>query len=325
MSQLVTELKDLGNKAFGSSRYQEAVELYTKAIEVEPNAVLYSNRAISYLKLQEWNKALQDCDTGLAIVDDEKVKTKLLFRKASCFGGMRSKKLARTYYEKVVEMDPHNQAATQELKLLNDDMEDIEEHGAQRINIPVEQVDVLPEEFQRLVENKPLNATTESPALQPPVHGSDQSSDLVNKEIDELFGKKTKKPTKEHNNKDEFVKRSATSILPALKAIPGANKENAYNFLINIPAAELADDFSFGLEHEFLSFYFESAAYVSSNNTVDGWDQKILQTLKALSQLKRYSISKMLCDETQINTIIENVSKTNSELVPEYRSLLIET
>ena len=55
------KFKDLGNKAFQSGNYEEAVEMFSKAIEVNPNeAVYYSNRSGSYASLKNYDKALED-------------------------------------------------------------------------------------------------------------------------------------------------------------------------------------------------------------------------------------------------------------------------
>jgi len=56
-SQLAKEYKESGNKLFGNKQYEQAVELYTKAIEVSPIedtvelAVFFSNRAACYHNL----------------------------------------------------------------------------------------------------------------------------------------------------------------------------------------------------------------------------------------------------------------------------------
>lgn len=41
----------LGNKAFKEQRYEEAINLYTKAVDyIKDSPILYNNRALSYIK-----------------------------------------------------------------------------------------------------------------------------------------------------------------------------------------------------------------------------------------------------------------------------------
>lgn len=320
------ELKSSGNKHFAAKNYREAIDFYTKAIELQnDDAVLFSNRAMSYLKLLDWNKALQDCDDGLGLVKDDKVKVKLLFRKACSFKGMNSSKLAKQYFQKVLELDPDNQVARSEFASLEDtdDMKGVKSsNNTEKVEIPVEQVERLPEEFELMLND---DGSVKLPELNQPKSVLEQeNNELLDKEINELFGnKKTKKvETTSTPLTDNFNQRSTTSILSTLKNIPGANKANAYNFVINIPPLELADDFSFGIEPEFLSFFFESAAYVSSNDSVEHWPLKVLETLKTLSKVKRYSIAKTFCEETPINILVGNVSKKSPHLLDNYKELI---
>lgn len=45
-------LKDEGNKMFSAGHFKEAVDLYTKALELDPqNKVLFSNRSFANLRL----------------------------------------------------------------------------------------------------------------------------------------------------------------------------------------------------------------------------------------------------------------------------------
>jgi len=40
------------NEAFHKKKYAQACELYTKAIEISPSAVLYANRSLARIKLE---------------------------------------------------------------------------------------------------------------------------------------------------------------------------------------------------------------------------------------------------------------------------------
>ncbi|ESU37220.1 Putative DnaJ domain protein [Giardia duodenalis] len=54
------EFKAKANTAYASGQYQNAISLYTNAINLVPSAIYYSNRAACYMKLQLWQKALED-------------------------------------------------------------------------------------------------------------------------------------------------------------------------------------------------------------------------------------------------------------------------
>ncbi len=45
--------------------YEKATELYTKAIEIHPDAILYSNRSFAYLRREWYGYALIDAKKAL--------------------------------------------------------------------------------------------------------------------------------------------------------------------------------------------------------------------------------------------------------------------
>ncbi|KAG8905007.1 TOM (translocase of outer membrane) complex component [Tulasnella sp. 403] len=61
--------KARGNQAYQHKKFSQAIDLYTRAIEVAsaPEAVYFSNRAACYMNLQpaEYEKAVTDCDEAL--------------------------------------------------------------------------------------------------------------------------------------------------------------------------------------------------------------------------------------------------------------------
>ena len=59
--ELALKLKTEGNDLFREKKYLEAVAMYAEALKHDPNnAVLYSNRSLSYLKLEMYHEALAD-------------------------------------------------------------------------------------------------------------------------------------------------------------------------------------------------------------------------------------------------------------------------
>ncbi|KAJ3268338.1 DnaJ sub C member 7 [Terramyces sp. JEL0728] len=62
------KFKDEANEYFRSQKYPEAIDLYTKAIEINSSsATFYSNRAAAYLNVGEFKKALNDCQQAISL------------------------------------------------------------------------------------------------------------------------------------------------------------------------------------------------------------------------------------------------------------------
>jgi len=66
--------------------YSDAIQLYSKAIELDgANAIYFSNRAQALIMLEEFAKAIEDCDTAIKInpnhtkVSSESISTSVVF------------------------------------------------------------------------------------------------------------------------------------------------------------------------------------------------------------------------------------------------------
>jgi len=65
------DLKDKGNAALSAGNYEQAVELYTQAIALDPkNHVLFSNRSAAYAKQGKYANALEDAEKTVSIKPD---------------------------------------------------------------------------------------------------------------------------------------------------------------------------------------------------------------------------------------------------------------
>lgn len=68
------ELKEQGNRLFLNRKYLEAAACYSRAITHSPSVpAYYTNRALCYVKLQQYDKALSDCRHALEL-DGQSVK-----------------------------------------------------------------------------------------------------------------------------------------------------------------------------------------------------------------------------------------------------------
>lgn len=61
------KLKTLGNSEFSQKNYKSAVKYFTEALQVQPSEQLYSNRAAAYIAMNEFKKAIDDCQAGIRI------------------------------------------------------------------------------------------------------------------------------------------------------------------------------------------------------------------------------------------------------------------
>ena len=58
-------LKEEGNRHLAQFQFAAAAEKYTAAIELNPTAVYYSNRAQAQIKLEAFGSAIQDANEAI--------------------------------------------------------------------------------------------------------------------------------------------------------------------------------------------------------------------------------------------------------------------
>lgn len=63
-------LKDQGNEFLKNHKYSSAAEKYSEAIEINPTAIFYSNRAQAMIKLESYGLAIQDANEALKYADN---------------------------------------------------------------------------------------------------------------------------------------------------------------------------------------------------------------------------------------------------------------
>lgn len=65
--------KEQGNEYFKEKKYAEAIDSYSRSIVLQPTAVAFANRAMSYIKLRRFAEAESDCSEAIDL-DDRYVK-----------------------------------------------------------------------------------------------------------------------------------------------------------------------------------------------------------------------------------------------------------
>ncbi|XP_011870133.1 PREDICTED: uncharacterized protein LOC105563279 [Vollenhovia emeryi] len=97
--------KRIANGAFKEGDYEKAVTYYSKAIEQrKDSSVLWNNRALSYMHLGLFEKALHDCEWALKQNDSN---LKALLNSAKCYMHLRNGEKSAEYIQMAKERNPH--------------------------------------------------------------------------------------------------------------------------------------------------------------------------------------------------------------------------
>jgi len=100
-------IKEQGNQAFKANKFEEAIMFYTEAMTVAKDLTpLYTNRAAAYLKLEQYEHTISDCDFALRI-DENWIKAHIF--KAKAFQKMHKYDEAADEYKMIIEIDKHKE------------------------------------------------------------------------------------------------------------------------------------------------------------------------------------------------------------------------
>lgn len=104
--------KNKGNEAFKVQNFDEAIELYSKAIDLAEKesrdmATYLKNRAAAYLKIQDYDKVIKDCDKALQIIPED---PKALFRRSQALENLERYEEAYRDAKTIFTVDPSNKS-----------------------------------------------------------------------------------------------------------------------------------------------------------------------------------------------------------------------
>ncbi|XP_014224833.1 tetratricopeptide repeat protein 12-like [Trichogramma pretiosum] len=117
--------KRIGNSAFKDGNYEKAVTYFTKAVEQrKDSSVLWNNRALCYMKLKLYEKALEDCEWALKC---NRANIKALLNSAKCQKLLGDNVKCQEFIELAREKNPHlkNYIADFEKNLVHSSEENI--------------------------------------------------------------------------------------------------------------------------------------------------------------------------------------------------------
>lgn len=119
--RLVRELdkmKEEGNAHFKAGRYQQAVDIYTSALEVDPlnkgtNSKILNNRAMCYTKLNDFSAAIQDADKAIQL---DPAYTKAKKTRAKALGESGDWEEAVRAYKSIEEQSPNDPTIAKDIR-----------------------------------------------------------------------------------------------------------------------------------------------------------------------------------------------------------------
>ncbi|XP_071560248.1 uncharacterized protein Spag1 [Temnothorax nylanderi] len=100
--------REKGNEAFRAADYGEALRHYNASIDVDSNLNAHNNRAMTFIKLQRYEDALNDCNTVLTM-DYRNIKA--LLRRALSLEHLERPHEALADYEAALKLEPTNKVA----------------------------------------------------------------------------------------------------------------------------------------------------------------------------------------------------------------------
>jgi tetratricopeptide (TPR) repeat protein len=336
-SDAAEALRRQGNDAFARHEYKKAAKIYRDALRLAPSAVLHCNRAMCFIKLQDWPRAVSDCVAGLAATPPQPLRIKLLYRLGVAHAAQHHWAAATKFLTQALELDPGNAAARAALEeaaaqaAVDETTATAAElpppppaAAAHRFTrIPVATVDKLPERFQALLEPRaPVPAA--SPAVEREISQMFASTPTGSSAAGAGASKTLPASTAAAPAAaGDAAETASMHYLTSLRSVPPARKQKAYELVVNIPPAEYREVFGpAGMDADFLPFFMEAAHQVALADTVPDWHTKILTLLAAFAAMPRYTVALVFCAQKDLSGLLATIKRKHPALLAAYESHL---
>lgn len=112
--EIAERIKVSANEAFKTNKFSTAIELYSKAIELNgSNAVYWANRAFAHIKLEEYGSAILD---ATKVIEIDPKYSKGFYRRGVASLAMGKFKDALKDFQQLKRICPNDPDATKKLK-----------------------------------------------------------------------------------------------------------------------------------------------------------------------------------------------------------------
>lgn len=106
-----------------ASQFEAAVQKYNAAIKLNRDPVYFCNRAAAYCRLEQYDLAIQDCRTALAL---DPSYSKAWGRMGLAYSCQNRYEHAAEAYKKALELEPNQESYKNNLKIAEDKLKELE-------------------------------------------------------------------------------------------------------------------------------------------------------------------------------------------------------
>lgn len=117
------KLKEEGNTLMKASQFDAAINKYNEAIMLNRDPAYFCNRAAAYCRLEQYDLAIQDCRTALAL---EPNYSKAYGRMGLALSCQNRYEQAVEAYKKALELEPNQESYKNNLKIAEDKVKEME-------------------------------------------------------------------------------------------------------------------------------------------------------------------------------------------------------
>ncbi|CAD8127097.1 unnamed protein product [Paramecium sonneborni] len=273
--QKADELKKIGNEYYLNGNYQQAIIMYTEALKlIQDNVVLWLNRAISYIKLNQFNQAIEDCSKVLEIAHQGKYT--ILANSDNCFKAYLRRAFA---FYKINQFDNALQDIEQALIIDHKNLE------AKNLKIDVERQLILQQQNQNKKNslNRLRNCILKKKIIDTELNYKDviDSFFLQNEKFDLLQAFQVIQKNTDESAAYFYDKKGIETLIQIIKSDED-RLHDQYNLMASLPALILQ------CYQE--NNYLYQVQFIRKYNGVDVLTQKIISLLEKANQKKNSAI-----------------------------------